>query len=238
MNTRCECLPTFLLTIILSLTVGCGSGGDGEKAGVDEKTSSAADGGSAEADSLVRNSSADSQRAKAEPKVAIVTSLGTITVRLNPKKAVLTVQNFLQYVDDKHYDETIFHDVSKDYAVLGGGYTKDMKQKKEQERIRNEAHNGLKNVRGTIAMVRKPDVIDSSTCQFMFNLADNDFLDHKDASTAEGYGYCVFGKVVDGMDILDKIGAQPVKEVAVPDGPPFQRVPVETVMIRSIRRIR
>ena len=226
MNPRCECLAAFLLVIFMSFSVGCGSGDDVEKAGSDEQSS-------AEADSSGTNSSAD-----AEPKVSIETSLGTITVRLNPDKAFLTVQNFLQYVDDRHYDGTIFHDVGKGYAVLGGGYTKDMTLKKERPPIRNEALNGLKNVRGTIAMVRKPDIIDSATCQFMFNLADSPFLDLKDASTAEGYGYCVFGEVVDGMDILDKIGAQPVKEVAVPDGAPFKRVPVEMVMIRSMRRVR
>ncbi|MEA1951560.1 MAG: peptidylprolyl isomerase, partial [Planctomycetota bacterium] len=141
-------------------------------------------------------------------------------------------------VDDGHYDGTIFHDVNKPYVVIGGGYTKDLKQKKEGERIRNEADNGLKNTRGTIAMARKPDVIDSSTCQFMFNLADNDFLDHKDRTKAEIYGYCVFGKVVEGMDVVDKIGSQAVKEVNGADGKPFTRVPVETVMISSVRRVK
>lgn len=234
MNTRFECLPALLLAIILSVAVGCGTEGNADKAGGDDKSATTDDGEGVEN----AGSAADSERAKAEPKVVIETNLGTVTVRLNPQKAYLTVQNFLQYVDDKHYDGTIFHDVTKSYAVLGGGYTKDMAQKQERSPVRNEARNGLKNVRGTIAMARKPDVIDSATCQFMFNLADNDFLDHKGDTTAADYGYCVFGEVVEGMDVLDKIGAQAVKEVPVSDGEPFPRVPVETVMIRSIRRVR
>lgn len=233
MYMRCKCLRAFLLTIALSFVVGCGAGSDGDKADTGDKSSTVA-----QSDSSGSNPSADSTQPKAEPKVVIETNLGTITVRLNPEKAGLTVQNFLQYVDDKHYDGTIFHDVTKGYAVLGGGYTQDMTQKPEPSTVRNEAHNGLKNVRGTIAMARKPDVIDSATCQFMFNLADNDFLDHKGDSTAADYGYCVFGEVVDGMDVVDKIGAQAVKEMSVPNAAPFPRVPVETVVIRSIRRVK
>ena len=234
MNTRFECLAALSLVIILSAVVGCGSGGNADKDAGVGKSAAAANSEGAENG----GSADDAKPVKTEPKVAIETNLGTITVRLNADKAYLTVQNFLQYVDDKYYDGTIFHDVTKGYAVLGGGYTKDMAQKQERSPVRNEAHNGLKNVRGTIAMVRKPDVIDSATSQFMFNLSDNDFLDHKGDSNSADYGYCVFGEVIEGMDVLDKIGAQAVKEVPVTNGEPFPRVPVETVMIRSIRRVR
>ncbi len=238
MNTRFEYLASFLLVIILSVIVGCGSGADGKKAGGGDKTETSSEDGTKEADSSGDTTSGKAKAADAKPKVAIETNLGTITVQLNPEKAVLTVPNFLQYVDDGHYEGTIFHDVNKGCAVIGGGYTKDMTLKKERHAIRNEAHNGLKNVRGTIAMVRKFDVIDSATCQFMFNLSDNDFLDHKDNSKAESYGYCVFGKVVEGMDVVDKIGELAVKEVKVADGDPFPRVPAETVTISSVRRVK
>ncbi|MBN2294393.1 MAG: peptidylprolyl isomerase [Pirellulales bacterium] len=238
MNTRNEVLAVFFLATILSMTIGCGSGGDSDKPDRGEKSIATTSSGAEAPDSSNTGSSEKAQTSDAKPKVAIETNLGTVIVLLYPEKAEITVQNFLQYVDEGHYDGTVFHDVSKDIAIIGGGYTKDMQQKKERHPIRNEAHNGLKNVRGTIAMVRKPDVIDSATCQFMFNLADNDFLDHKDREKAETYGYCVFGKVIEGMDVVDKIGAQQVKEVKVPDGAPFTRVPAETVTISSIRRIK
>ena len=224
-----------LSAIIISTAVGCGSAGDGGKTGGEK---SSPDGnGTKEAAPADDSKQADSKK-DVEQKVLIDTSLGKITVLLDGEKADLTVSNFLRYVDEGHYDQTIFHEVSPGYAVLGGGYTKDMKAKKTHSPVRNEAHNGLKNLRGTIAMVRRPDVIDSATCQFLFNLSDNPALDHKDAATAEGYGYCVFGKVIDGMEVLDRIGKQKVHELATPNGEPFQNVPVETVTINSIRRVR
>ena len=218
-----------LSAIIISTAIGCGSAGD-------EKSSPHGD-GTAKTAPAGDSKQADSKQ-DAEQKVLIDTSLGKITVLLSGEKAALTVSNFLSYVDEGHYNQTIFHEVNPGYAVLGGGYTKDMTVKKTRPPIRNEAHNGLKNLRGTIAMVRRPDVIDSATSQFLFNLSDSPALDHKDATTAEGYGYCVFGKVIEGMDVLDRIGKQNVHEVAVPGGEPFPNVPVETVTINSIRRIR
>lgn len=169
------------------------------------------------------------------PVVVIETSLGNIVVKLDAEKASLTVQNFLSYVDARHYDGTIFHQVFKGYVVLGGGYTPNLAEKATSFSVRNEAHNGLRNTRGTIAMARQPDVIDSARAQFFINLADNPSLDYQADSNdkPEGYGYCVFGQVVEGMEVVDRIANVPVKDVEN-----FESIPVETVEIKSIRRAR
>lgn len=165
------------------------------------------------------------------PTVVIDTSLGEITVALDRKGAPLTVANFLKFVNRGHYEQTIFHQVLKDYVVMGGGFTEKLQEKKTADPpVRNEAHNGLKNLRGTIAMVRRPDVIDSSTSQFYINVADNANLDFK-SRTPEEYGYCVFGRVTKGLEVVDKIAASPVQ-----DKPEFERIPTQTVVIRSIRQ--
>jgi cyclophilin family peptidyl-prolyl cis-trans isomerase len=161
----------------------------------------------------------------ANPVVEIKTSKGTIQVELFEKDAPITVKNFLQYVDDKHYDGTIFHRVISDFMIQGGGLTKDMKEKKTREPIKNESSNGLENKRGTIAMARTP-LPDSATSQFFINVVDNSFLDRKNAR--DRVGYCVFGKVISGMDVVDKI-----KNVRTGRGD----VPTETIEIISIRRV-
>jgi cyclophilin family peptidyl-prolyl cis-trans isomerase len=166
------------------------------------------------------------------PKVIFDTSLGMITVELDAVKAKLTVDNFLAYADSGYYDQTIFHQVVKDYVVVGGSYAPNLTEKKAGIAIRNEAHNGLKNRRYTIAMARRPDSIDSATSQFFFNLRDNALLDHKDR-TAQGYGYCVFGQVVAGQDVLDRIAGVEVRNTDQID-----QVPVQPVIIKSIRRTR
>ena len=170
-----------------------------------------------------------SPRDWSHPKVLLHTSYGDVVVELDAKKAPQTVDNFLRYVDGGFYDQTIFHQVARDRVVIGGTYNTKMLEKKPRTPIRNEAHNGLKNTRGTIAMARCPDAVDSATSQFFFNLADNTWLDYKDR-TLGGYGFCVFGQVVAGMDVLDKIGA-----VAVQRRPPFEQLPVEPVIIQSMR---
>jgi len=137
-------------------------------------------------------------------KVQVETSEGTITLELYPDKAPTTVENFLSYVKDGHYANTIFHRVIDGFMVQGGGFTEDLQQKPTKAAIVNEASNGLKNERGTIAMARTMEV-NSATAQFFINLVDNGFLDHRDM-TPNGYGYCVFGKVIDGMEVIDKIG--------------------------------
>jgi cyclophilin family peptidyl-prolyl cis-trans isomerase len=184
----------------------------------------------------------------ANPVVVMDTSMGTIKVELYPDKAPVTVKNFLGYVDEKFYDNTIFHRVmgkentekQEDFMIQGGGFTKDHKEKKTKDTIKNESGNGLSNKRGTIAMarLRQPD---TASAQFFINVKDNDFLDG-----AEGRpGYAVFGKVIEGMDVVDKIKAVKTGEskFTVPDPrnpdktleTTFENVPTEDVVIKSIR---
>lgn len=137
--------------------------------------------------------------------VLIKTSAGDIKLELYPEKAPITVENFLQYVNEGHYDNTIFHRVIDGFMIQGGGFTADLKQKSTRPAIKNEASNGIGNKRGTIAMARTQDV-DSATAQFFINVADNAFLDFRSESPHE-YGYCVFGHVTEGMDVVDKIKA-------------------------------
>jgi cyclophilin family peptidyl-prolyl cis-trans isomerase len=225
---------TCLAVVMLLALVGCGnkSGGDDQAS-----TASASDSGEGQPSGAAPADAKKSKTAdRLHPAIAIETSLGKITVRLDAEHALLTVDNFLQYVDEGQYSGTIFHQVNKGYAVLGGAYDKDLGAKPGRVPIRNEAHNGLKNRRGTIAMARQPDAIDSATRQFFINLADNGDLDHKD-STPAGYGYCVFGEVIEGLDVLEKIGGVAVRDVPSPDGSPFQAGPVEPVVIQSIRRV-
>ena len=174
-------------------------------------------------------------KAADNPVVVIETSMGTIKVELFEDKAPITVKNFLAYTDDKFYDETIFHRViakenkGHDFMIQGGGFTANMKQKETKEQIKNEANNGLTNTRGTLAMARTP-AVDSATAQFFINLTDNDFLNHKDTTT-RGFGYCVFGKVTEGMDVVNKI-----KAVKTTNKGGMDDVPVEAVTIKSVKR--
>ena len=212
----------------LSVAAGCGGGDEGTTS-----ESAATGGGTDRPTSTPMDSTAQDAADPLHPVVRIETSLGNITVRLDAEKAEITVGKFQAYVESGHYDNTIFHQVLKDYVVLGGGYTPELEEKETDGTIFNEADNGLKNVRGTIAMARQPDSIDSATCKFFFNLSDNPMLDHKSHDSPEEYGYCVFGEVIDGMDVLDRIG-----NVEVTDIGEFEKTPVERVVIKSIRRLR
>ena len=160
-------------------------------------------------------------------KVTMVTSMGTITLELNDEKAPETVKNFIDYAKAGHYDGTIFHRVIKGFMIQGGGFTKDMNQKATREPIRNEAMNGLRNDRGTIAMARTM-VVDSATCQFFINHVDNDFLNFT-SPTPQGFGYAVFGKVTDGMEVVDAIAG-----VKTGFNGPYQNVPEEPVVITKV----
>ncbi len=162
------------------------------------------------------------------PRVLMKTSLGEITIELYPDKAPITVKNFLDYVDAKFYDGTIFHRVIPGFMNQGGGFTADMQQKPTRAPIKNEAGNGLKNTVGTVAMART-GVVDSATAQFFINTADNAFLDHRD-ETAPGFGYAVFAKVVNGIDVVKKIAAVPTANKGG-----LQNVPVTAVVIESVR---
>jgi peptidyl-prolyl cis-trans isomerase A (cyclophilin A) len=160
------------------------------------------------------------------PKVVLSTTLGDITIELYPDKAPMTVENFLAYAESGFYNDTIFHRVIPGFMVQGGGFTADMKQKPTRPSIKNEADNGLKNERSTLAMARTRE-INSATSQFFINLADNAFLDHG----GRDFGYAVFGKVIKGMDLVDKISAVPTGNRGM-----YQNVPKESVVIRSVRR--
>ena len=174
---------------------------------------------------------ASTNQPEENPVVTIETSKGRIQLELYPDQAPLTVKNFLQYVEAKQYDGTIFHRVISGFMIQGGGFTKDFAQKPTRAPVKNEAANGLKNERGTLAMARTSD-IDSATAQFFINVADNDFLNHKSPSP-QGFGYCVFGKVTEGMDVVDKI-----KGVATTSRGPYENVPVEAVEILEISRVK
>jgi cyclophilin family peptidyl-prolyl cis-trans isomerase len=215
------------MIVALAGVAGCGSGG----AEGDPSASTAAATGDSGTSSTESKSGKPAQD-PLHPIVVLETSLGKVKVQLDAEKARLTVDNFLRYVETGFYDQTIFHQAVAGDIVLGGAYAPDLTEKKADVPIRNEAHNGLKNARGTIAMVRRPDAIDSATCQFFFNLADNPRLDHQ-GRTEQEYGYCVFGRVVEGMEVVDKLG-----QVKVEDTTDFVRKPVETVMIKAARRIR
>lgn len=160
----------------------------------------------------------------ANPVVVIETSMGTIKVELFEDKAPITVKNFMDYVEAKHYDGLTFHRVIEKFMIQGGGMEPNGTQRKTKDPIKNESTNGLSNLRGTIAMART-GVPDSATSQFFINTVDNDFLDK--AKSRDGVGYCVFGRVIEGMDVVDKI------KVVKTGG---QDKPVEDVLIKSVKK--
>jgi len=157
--------------------------------------------------------------------IVIETSEGTIKAELDAEKAPITVENLLRYVDEEFFDGTTFHRVLADFMIQGGGFAADGKQKDTHEPIKNEAENGLTNDRGTLAMARTSE-IDSATAQFFINTADNQFLNHG----ARDFGYAVFGKVIEGLDVVDKIERAPLA------GASGQGRPKDPVVIQSIRR--
>lgn len=164
------------------------------------------------------------------PHVVLQTSKGTIELELYPDKAPVTVKNFLEYVKKGHYDGTVFHRVIPDFMIQGGGFTPDLAEKPTGAPIKNEADNGLKNDRGTIAMARTSDP-NSATAQFFINVKDNDNLNRP---SFDGFGYAVFGKVVQGMDVVDKIRVVPTT-TKMSAGTPLENVPVEAVVIKSAK---
>lgn len=176
--------------------------------------------------SLSLSSSAQDSK---NPRVVMETSLGKVTIELFADKAPITVKNFLQYVDDKHYDGTIFHRVIADFMIQGGGFEPGLKEKKSRAPIKNESTNGLLNERGTLAMARTR-VPDSATAQFFINTVDNKFLDRVNAR--DNVGYAVFGKVVDGMNVVDQI-----RRVETDTQGGHENVPVKDVIIRSVRLV-
>jgi len=164
----------------------------------------------------------------AKTRVVMETSHGPIQIELEDDKAPITVKNFLAYIDEGFYDNTIFHRIISNFMIQGGGFEPGMRQKKTKSAVQNESKNGLSNAGGTLAMART-SAPDSATAQFFINLKDNTFLDRTQAQ--DGVGYCVFGRVVEGMDVVDRI-----KGVATGSRSGHQDVPQEDVVIRSARR--
>jgi cyclophilin family peptidyl-prolyl cis-trans isomerase len=162
------------------------------------------------------------------PQVYVKTNVGMFVIELYKDKAPITVENFLSYVDKKYYDGTIFHRIIPTFMIQGGGFLPDMTKKETAPPIKNEATNGLKNEKYTVSMART-QVVDSATSQFFINVADNFGLDHKD-TTPRGYGYAVFGKVIEGTDVIDKI-----KAVKTAKKGAYSDVPVKPVVIKAIR---
>jgi peptidyl-prolyl cis-trans isomerase A (cyclophilin A) len=173
------------------------------------------------------------QAVEPHPVLVIKTSLGDIKVELDSENAPMTVENFTAYVEDGFYDDTVFHYVEQGYMVSAGGFKENGESKETRAYVLNEAHNGLKNLRGTIAMARDPLYKHSALSQFYINLVDNESLDHKSDESDETYGYCVFGKVIEGMEIVDKIAA-----VKVTTDDLFVKRPAEPILIHQIQRLR
>jgi cyclophilin family peptidyl-prolyl cis-trans isomerase len=200
--------------LILIFSVGCSAfGGNPPAQGKEE---------------IVNNTSKENAPA-VNPQVIIETSKGTMVAELYQDRAPITVQNFLNYVDSGFYNGTIFHRIIPGFMIQGGGFEPGLQEKMPNAPIKNEAGNGLTNDRGTLAMART-SVVDSATAQFFVNVVDNSFLNHRD-DTAVGYGYCVFGKVVDGLPTADIIANMPRHRVGY-----FDDVPVEDIVITSIKR--
>ncbi len=164
--------------------------------------------------------------AAGNPHVLMETNMGSFTIELNPQAAPKTVENFIGYVNDGYYNGTLFHRVIKDFMIQGGGFTEGLRKKETKDPIKNEARNGLKNVRGTIAMARTGDP-HSATAQFFINTVDNAFLDHT-APNSRGWGYAVFGKVVRGMDVVDKIQSVQTKAQGM-----YRDVPAADIIIKK-----
>lgn len=218
MRTLRMLLAVVGVSLLTWVVAGCGS-----KEGGEAVTASIT--GSTPAESAAR---ADEKH----PRVLVHTSLGDFTCELDAEAAPMTVENFLGYVARGHYDKTLFHQVEHGFIALAGGYDVEMQEKPTDAPVRNEAHNGAKNLRGTIAMARESDVVDGARAQFFLNLVDNPDLDFRNREV-DGYGYCVFGKVVDGLDVVERIGAVPVR-----DTDQFVKLPTDKVVIESIKRVK
>jgi cyclophilin family peptidyl-prolyl cis-trans isomerase len=246
MSTRIKSSLAAILLFAAVSAAGCGS----HDTGALPAASIAGSAGSQDP-SAAGKSAPNSPPDRLHPVVQLHTTLGDITIKLDPQNAPITVDNFLAYLDKGQYDNTLFHQVVPGAVILGGGYDTFGKEKPTGPPIRNEAHNGLKNQRGTVAMARRPDSVDSSTCQFFINLADNPKLDYRKPTVrvvdfrsvrgprdfkepdASEYGYCVFGEVVSGMDVADQIG-----KAALHDSEKFSSTPVEPVIIKWVHLAR
>jgi cyclophilin family peptidyl-prolyl cis-trans isomerase len=211
--------------LLLATAVGCGATTDSPKA-VDDKSPSASS-NSVAAPTAAKNID------RMHPVVRVETNMGSFTLRLDAENARGTVQNFLNYVNEGFYTDTIFHYVASDKMVLGGGYTADYQLKPNHGSLRNEAHNGGKNLRGTIAMARDPALVDSANSQFFINLEDAPQRDYK-GDTPDAYGYCVFGEVTAGLDVLEKISRAATSDLSAKGGD-LSATPRTPVVISSMK---
>jgi len=202
MKTRKLGLLLIMVTLLTSVMLISCSNSRKSGTGESEKALTAASG-----KNKAPEAAATRETGKMPNPVIMETSMGTIKIQLDWEKAPITCENFARYVNEKFYDGTIFHRVIPTFVIQGGGFTADGKRKETHEPIKNEAGNGLRNLRGTICMART-SVVNSATSQFFINVKDNPPLDHRDESV-RGYGYAVFGKVIEGMDVVDKIKAVP-----------------------------
>lgn len=233
-----------LAAVGLFIAVGCGDEGGAPPASIPSSPESASTGrpgsspGQKSEDPVTLVATDGTFRSPAQsdaelhPEVSIQTNLGTIQVRLNWEKAPRTVSNFLHnYVETGFYDQTVIHYVESSYLIAGGGYTAALEEKQTQPPIPCEADNGLSNKRGTIAMARLPGFANSATSQFFINVVDNPALDHRPDETNRMNGYCVFGEVISGMDVVDEVAHTPVHEK---NG--LVSTPVQPVIIESVTR--
>ncbi|MEE8452066.1 MAG: peptidylprolyl isomerase [Thermoguttaceae bacterium] len=236
MPVRFKPILTGLIAVVLLAVAGCGSDDTTDTSSEDPPAASIRGPGSGQLGTSP-TTTAMSEADRLHPRVRMQTSMGPITLELDRETAQQTVDNFISYVQSGHYDQTIFHQVIKGDTsiVIGGAYTGELVEKETLAGaypIFSEAENAKSNTRGTIAMARQADAIDSATCHFFINLTDNEVLDHKDKTPA-GFGYCVFGRITEGMEVADKVGA-----VEVHDTGEFDSIPVKTVMIQSMEILR
>ncbi len=214
-------------TVSLSLS-GCGKSGSGQSASASQSPSSAA--AQASPASVTRR---DDSSPSAEPVVVLHTTQGDINIKLFAEKAPRTVENFLRgYADRGFYDQTIFHHVERGRMLIAGGYTSELARKPTRAPIYNESHNGLSNRRGTVAMIREADAPHSATSEFFVNLTDNPDFDFKAADDDDVPGYCVFGEIVSGMDVIDRIAQLPTAARGE-----FPKVPSPLVSIVNVQRV-
>jgi cyclophilin family peptidyl-prolyl cis-trans isomerase len=227
--TRTRGASAILLSGLLSVLFGCGQSDTGATS-----TATANSDENLPVDS--KNTTTSKPVAKPldikYPQVVLETTLGPITLKLNAEKAPLTVENFLNYVNRGHYNGTIVHEVHKNFIALLGGFTEDLEERQGDFPIRNEAANGLENKRYTVAMARLPHSIDSATTHFFINLNDNKNLDHA-GKDAEKFGFCVFGEVIAGREIVDRLNT-----IATSSKQDFPALPTATIAVQSAKRIK
>lgn len=229
-----------VITLLVSLLVACNEKENKEaepvaKAQVEEVTSTVLKVGSENTDTKQSNG----DKMTGNPQVKIETNLGDIVVELDQKNAPISTENFLAYVESGYYDNTIFHRVIPNFMIQGGGFSSDLAQKEPRGSIQNEADNGLSNKRGTISMARTNEP-HSASAQFFINVKDNAFLDHR-SKNMQGWGYAVFGKVISGMEVIDKIESvqTETKVIGKKAGDmPHENVPVELVIMKKVSLIK